>query len=151
VILEAHLACQVEQRAEAGLEIGVAVDLAIDVADHAAQPGAQEPELTARPPELMGMGVAADHDGGALGQAQVSTRISCSGWEFLRRCLQLSKSVAQKRSNPRQGVAHGVYSRHAARRRMSEPPSMIKSMAARSRAPYGAVMAGQQLARMCNG
>jgi hypothetical protein len=41
------------------------VILAADIADHPTKPCAQE--LAPRPLELVGMGIAADHDRGALG------------------------------------------------------------------------------------
>ena len=72
MILVAHLDGEIEQRAEARLELGIAVDLAADVADEAAEPGAQELERPAGPLELMGVGVAPDHDGGALGHPQIA-------------------------------------------------------------------------------
>ena len=51
---------------------GIAVDLAADVADDAAEPGAQEFELAPGALELVGMGIAPDHDGGALGHPQIA-------------------------------------------------------------------------------
>ncbi len=72
VVLVAHLDGEIEQVAEAHLELGVAIDLAADVADDAAQAGAQELERLASPLELMGVAVAPDHDGGALGDAPVA-------------------------------------------------------------------------------
>src|SRR5258707_11821919 len=72
VILEAHLESEVEQRSEAAVEFGVAIDLAADVANEAAEAGAQELERAPGTLELVRMGVAADHDGGALGDAQIA-------------------------------------------------------------------------------
>jgi len=72
MILEADLEGEVEQWAEAAVELGPAVEGAADVADDAAQAGAQELERTPGALELVGMGVATDHDGGALGHAQIA-------------------------------------------------------------------------------
>ena len=72
LILEAHLDRQIEQGLEASLELAIALDPATDVADDAAEPGAQELERLAGALELMGMSVAPDHDGGALGHADVA-------------------------------------------------------------------------------
>jgi hypothetical protein len=55
VILQEHLAGEIEQRAETRLESIVAVDLAADVADDAAETGAQELELAPGALELMGV------------------------------------------------------------------------------------------------
>ena len=73
MVLVAHLVGQIEQRGEARFQLRVAFDLAADVADDPAEPGAQELE---RPPgalELVGVAVAADHDGGALGHPHDSS------------------------------------------------------------------------------
>ena len=43
-----------------------------DVPDQAAEPGAQELERSPGALELMGMGIAPDHDGGALGHPQIA-------------------------------------------------------------------------------
>ena len=72
MILVADAQREIEQRAEARLERVVAGDLAADVADDAAQAGAQELERPTGSLELMGMSVAPDHDGGALGHAPVA-------------------------------------------------------------------------------
>ena len=72
VVLQADLDRQIEQRPEAGFELERALDLAADVADDAAQAGAQELERPTGSLELMGMSVAPDHDGGALGHAPVA-------------------------------------------------------------------------------
>ncbi len=72
VILEADLDREIEQRIEARLEIRAAVDLASDVADDAAEAGAQELQLPPHPLELMRMGVAPDHDRGALADPKVA-------------------------------------------------------------------------------
>src|ERR1700676_4555728 len=63
---------QIEQRAKAVLERGIALDLAADVANDAAKTGSQEFELSPGALELMRMGITPDHDGGALGQAQIA-------------------------------------------------------------------------------
>ena len=49
----------------------LALDLAADIADDPAQPAAQDTQLPPMPPELFGMGVAARHHRGALGDPQV--------------------------------------------------------------------------------
>ena len=72
VILEADAEREIEQRAAAALQRGITVDLAADVANDAAETGAQELELAPGALELMGVGVAANHDRGALGQAQIA-------------------------------------------------------------------------------
>jgi hypothetical protein len=64
--------CEIEQRAKAILEPGITLDLAANVADDTAEPGAQEFEFSPGALELVGMGVAPDHEGGALGQAQIA-------------------------------------------------------------------------------
>ena len=68
---------EIEQRAKTVFERGVALDLAADVADDAAEPGSQEFELSPGALELMGMGIAPHHDGGALGHAQIVVREEC--------------------------------------------------------------------------
>jgi len=70
--LLAYTRGEIEQRAEAVLERRIALDLAADVPDDAAEPGAQEFELAPGALELMGMGIAPDHDGSALGQTQIA-------------------------------------------------------------------------------
>src|SRR5262249_123625 len=72
MVLEADAQRQVEERAEAALEVGLALDLAVDIADDPTQAGAQELELSSCPPELMRVAVAADHDGGALGDPGIA-------------------------------------------------------------------------------
>jgi hypothetical protein len=54
------------------LEPLVAGDLAADVADHPAQPDAQEFEFAPRPLELVGVGIASDHDSSAFGYAPIA-------------------------------------------------------------------------------
>ena len=56
---------------EGGLEVVLAADLAADSADQPAEAGAQEAQLTLVAAELFGGGVAAGHQGGALGQPQI--------------------------------------------------------------------------------
>lgn len=63
---------EVEQRAEAILAHRVALDIAADVADDPAEPGAQEGHHPTGQIELMGVDVAAVHDGGPLGDAPVA-------------------------------------------------------------------------------
>src|SRR6476661_7971169 len=72
LLLMAHTQRQIEQRAEAVFERCVALDLAADVTDDAAEPRVQELQLPPGPLELMGMRIAPDHDGGALGQPQIA-------------------------------------------------------------------------------
>jgi hypothetical protein len=66
VILEANPHRQSKEIGEAFLEFGVSFDLAAYVADHPAEADAQELQGASRPLELVGMGVAADHDRGAF-------------------------------------------------------------------------------------
>jgi hypothetical protein len=63
---------EIEQRAKAVLKCTIAVDLAANVPDDAAKPDAQEFKLSLGALELMRVGIAPDHDGGALGQAQIA-------------------------------------------------------------------------------
>jgi hypothetical protein len=63
---------EIEQRTKTNLKPGVTLDLTANVADDAAEPGAQEFEFSPGALELVGMGVAPDHNGGALGQAQIA-------------------------------------------------------------------------------
>jgi hypothetical protein len=72
VILEPYPICQSEKVGEALLEPLVAGDLTADVADHPAEAGAQELEFAPRPLELMSMGIAPDHDRGALGHPSIA-------------------------------------------------------------------------------
>src|SRR6202040_1346629 len=67
VILEAYPIGQSEKLGEALLEPVVAGDLTADIADHPTEPGAQEFEFAPRPLELVGMGIASDHDRRAFG------------------------------------------------------------------------------------
>src|SRR5689334_22557656 len=72
VILEAYPHRQSEKVGEALLEPVIAGDLAANVADHPAQPDAQEFECAPRPLELVGMGIAADHDRSAFGHPPIT-------------------------------------------------------------------------------
>ena len=72
MVLQAHLGREIEKVGETSLELGLAIDLSANVADDAAQTGAQEPERLAGALELMRVAVAAHHDGGALGDAQIA-------------------------------------------------------------------------------
>src|SRR5258705_10129503 len=72
LILGAYPLLQIEQRAEAGFQGRIAINLAADVADDPAKPRPQELELAPGALELMSVGIAADHDGGALRQAQIA-------------------------------------------------------------------------------
>jgi hypothetical protein len=62
----------IEQQVKAILERGTALGLAADVANDAAESRAQEFEFAPDALELVGMRIAPDHDGGALGQAQIA-------------------------------------------------------------------------------
>ena len=72
LILGAHPLRQIEQRAEASFQRRIAINLAADVADDPAKSRPQELELAPGALELMSVGIAADHDGGALRQAQIA-------------------------------------------------------------------------------
>src|SRR6478752_5001425 len=72
LVLGAHPLRQIEQRAEASFQRHIAINLAADVADDPAKSRPQELELAPGALELMSVGIAADHDGGALGQAQIA-------------------------------------------------------------------------------
>ena len=72
VILEANPHRQSKEIGEAFLEFGVSFDLAANVADHPAEPSAQELQGASRPRELVGMGVAPDHDRRALGHPPIA-------------------------------------------------------------------------------
>ena len=72
VILQPDFDREIEEVGEALLEGGIALGLAPDVADDAAEPGAQELQLPPHPLELMGMGIAPNHDGGAFGDAPIA-------------------------------------------------------------------------------
>ena len=60
-----------ERESERLLELVIPRDLAADVADDAAEPGAQQAQLTLMAVELPGVGVTAGHHGGLLGDAQI--------------------------------------------------------------------------------
>src|SRR5215831_17002197 len=68
----AHTQRKIEQWAKAIFERCIACDLATDVTDDAAKPRAQELELAPGTLELVGMGVASDHDSGALGDPPIA-------------------------------------------------------------------------------
>ena len=72
LILEADLDRQGAQRREAFSERRVAGDLAVDVADQPSQARAQELELAVGALELVGVGIAPDHDRRPLGDPQVA-------------------------------------------------------------------------------
>src|SRR5207237_10073866 len=72
VILKAHPHRQGEKMGEALPQRLVVADLAADIADHPTEPNAQELEFSPRPIELVGMGIAADHDRGALGHPPIA-------------------------------------------------------------------------------
>ena len=72
MILEPHPAGQGEQVGEALCERIVPGDLAADVADHPAEPDAQELQFAPGALELVGMGVAADHDRRPLGHPPIA-------------------------------------------------------------------------------
>lgn len=71
MVLEPGLAGEPWQRGEASLQHGIARDLAFDVANDRLR-RVRRNLSAANPPELMGMAVAADHDGGALGDRYVA-------------------------------------------------------------------------------
>jgi hypothetical protein len=54
-----------------GLEIGLPGDLAADIADEAAKSRSQEAQLAMMTLELLGVGIASRHHGGAFGDAQI--------------------------------------------------------------------------------
>ena len=68
----AHTQREIEQWAKAVFQRCVARDLAPDVTDDAAKPRAQELELAPGALELVGMGVAPDHDRRALGHPPIA-------------------------------------------------------------------------------
>src|SRR5438477_269930 len=72
LILKAHPHRQGEKMGEALPQRLVVADLAADIADHPTEPNAQELEFSPRPIELVGMGIAADHDRGALGHPTIA-------------------------------------------------------------------------------
>src|SRR5882724_6713097 len=72
LILGAHPLRQIKQRGEASFQRRIAINLAADVADDPAKSRPQELELAPGALELMSVGIAADHDGGALRQAQIA-------------------------------------------------------------------------------
>ena len=72
MILKPHPHREGEQVGEPLLESVVAGELAADVADHPAQSDAQKFERAPRPLELVGMGVAPDHDCRPLGDPHIA-------------------------------------------------------------------------------
>src|SRR5215470_9155866 len=72
LLLMAHTQRKIEQRAKAIFERCIAGDLAADVTDDAAKARAQEFELSPGALELVGMGVASNHDGGALSDPPIA-------------------------------------------------------------------------------
>lgn len=62
----------IEQRGEALLADRITLNLAADVADHAAEPDAQDGEHAAGTVELVGVGIAPNHDGGPLGGTPIA-------------------------------------------------------------------------------
>ena len=93
LVLAAHPLRQGKQRGEARFQRRIAVDLAADVADHPAKSGAQELELAPGALELMRVGIAADHDRGALGHPAIALaqrhtlRLASSTSLFMARCI----------------------------------------------------------------
>src|SRR5437763_7599070 len=72
VILKAHPHRQGEKMGKALPQRLVVADLAADIADHPTEPNAQELEFSPRSIELVAMGIAADHDRGALGHPTIA-------------------------------------------------------------------------------
>ena len=81
-VLVTHLACQAEQGVKRASQCLVAIDLAADISDQPPQPRAQESEHAPGPLELVGMGIAPDHDGSPLADPQ----IALAQRHFLRVC-----------------------------------------------------------------
>jgi len=71
LLLRADLRGPAEREGERLLQCWLAFDLAADVADDPAQPATQDTQLPLMPPELFGMGVAAGHHRGGLGDASI--------------------------------------------------------------------------------
>src|SRR6188472_997706 len=71
LLLRADLRGPAKREGECLLQCWLALDLAADVADDPAQAAAQDTQLPLMPPELFGMGVAARHHRGGLGQARI--------------------------------------------------------------------------------
>jgi hypothetical protein len=69
--LGADLRGSAKRESECLLQCWLALDLAADVADDPAQPAAQDTQLPLMSPELLGMGVAARHHRGGLGDPHV--------------------------------------------------------------------------------
>jgi hypothetical protein len=92
---------QGEKIGEALPERLVVRSLAADIADHPTEPGAQEFEFAPRPIELVDMGIAPDHDRGALGHPP----IALPQRHVLRRARSISFSRARWQSRASVGLA----------------------------------------------
>src|SRR5436190_21132612 len=71
LLLRADLSGSAQWECKYLLQNWLALDLAADVADDPAQAAAQDAQLPLVPPELFGMGVAARHHRGGLGDATI--------------------------------------------------------------------------------
>ncbi len=71
LLLRADLRGPAEREGERLLQCWLAFDFAADVADDPAQPATQDTQLPLMPPELFGMGVAAGHHRGGVGDASI--------------------------------------------------------------------------------
>lgn len=71
LLLRADLRGPAQRECERLLKRILTFDLAADVADDPAEPGTQDAQLPLMPLELFGMGVAARHHRGGLGDAQI--------------------------------------------------------------------------------
>src|ERR1700675_1437594 len=71
LLLRADLRGPAKREGERLFQCRLALDLAADVADDPAQSAAQDTQLALMPPELFGMGVAARHHRGGLGDARI--------------------------------------------------------------------------------
>jgi hypothetical protein len=72
LVLEQHPDGERAQRSEALGQFVVARGLAPDIADQPAEPPAREPQLAVGALELVGMGIAPDHDRRPLGDLQIA-------------------------------------------------------------------------------
>ena len=70
-MLRADLLGARERPFERGLQFGMVGDLAADVADEAAEPRAQQAQLSMVTLELLGMSIARSHHRRVLGDAQI--------------------------------------------------------------------------------
>lgn len=109
MILNADLHREIEQRVEARMEVWPAVDLAPNIADHAAQAGAQELQLPPHPFELMRVGIAPDHDRGALTDPQIA--LAQHGAFGLGEADQLLQSPVQQARIGWMGDCFGLHRR----------------------------------------